>query len=78
MDEQFFTIPQLVEQNAHNFPFWVKPWRVSHSCLLVKSYDIDDKGKLEFIADRYALDKRTVLGKNLMIGAFDQPCWQFA
>lgn len=77
-EEEFFTIDQLLEANGYRMPFWVKPWHVRYSYLLVKSFHFDSNGRVEFIADRYCTQKQKLYGQNLIIGASNQPCWQFA
>lgn len=89
MSEKFYTVFEIHRMNGETFPYWLQPWEVFHSILLVKGWVFssyfkpgDEKvihsvvqGRGHFICDRYTPDKKTKLGGEVTIGFPELASW---
>jgi hypothetical protein len=89
--ESFQTLFEIYREQGSHFPFWAKPWKVTHSIILVKGWVAPNYGQENgsqiifekihnenigyFLADRYTLDKNELLGKKLIVSAPKVRCW---
>jgi hypothetical protein len=90
-EESFQTLFEIYHEQGQQFPFWVQPWKVTHSIILVKGWvnpnfgksggshiifkEIYDENTGCFLADRYTPDKNQLLGINLIVSAPKVHCW---
>ena len=89
MAEKFFTVFEIHRMNGENFPYWVQPWEVFHSILLVKGWVLPEyferdgekiihsviQGQGQFICDRFTPDKKTKFAGEVTIAFPELASW---
>ena len=90
-DQKYSTVFEIFYLNHQTFPFWIQPWKVTHSILKVKGWVAPDYGTPEsddyihtiisdfsvghFVADLYTPDKKNIQTLNRIVGTANLKCW---